>query len=101
MCGSKWVDYDPSWLVALAEEQNPELVDALKMCTKAFIKSSVYIYFVPCDAANEPGSAWQFKDNILLKDSQHGLIVLDLLKDGRVGGCEFLSTLLDNRFNTF
>jgi hypothetical protein len=88
-----WEKYDPAWLVALAREQQPQLVNALSACTKALIESEAYIHFVPADSANQPGAAWQFDRNVLLQDPERGQIVLDLLKDGRVGGVEFLDRL--------
>ena len=88
-----WVDYDPAWLVELAKDQGPELVKALTQCTKALVVSAAYISFVPADAPNQPGSEWQFDINVILEDPERGSIVLDLLKDGRVGGVEFLSQL--------
>jgi hypothetical protein len=64
---STWADYDPSWLVALAREQRGELVPALSRCTRALVESEAY---------------------------KKGDLVLDVLKDGRVGGVEFLAGLL-------
>ncbi len=50
------IDYDPSWLVALAREQQPELV-------------------------------------VFLEDPVRGTLVLDVLRDGRVGGVELVARL--------
>lgn len=90
---AEWIVYDPSWLVALARDQEPRLVDSLAKCTKALVESPAYIRFVPSDAPNQPGSEWQFDENVMLEDPERGIVVLDVLKDGRVGGAEFLAQL--------
>ena len=90
---STWIDYDPAWLVALAREQLPALAPALSRCTRALVESKAYIYFVSGDEANQPGSEWQFDRNEFLRDPVRGELVLDVLKDGRIGGIEFLSRL--------
>ena len=93
----KWRPYDPSWLVDLAQQQLPDddcLHAALQKCTEAS-GTIPYIYFVHPRRANRPGSEWQFEDNIILEDPEKGELVLDVLKDGRVGGVEFLDVNLN------
>lgn len=93
----EWRPYDPSWLVDLAQQQLPDddrLHASLKKCTEAS-GNIPYIHFVNPRRANRPGSEWQFEDNIILEDPVKGELVLDILKDGRVGGVEFLGVLLD------
>ena len=93
----RWQAYDPSWLVKLAEQQlpeKPELAEALRACTRYSPESDAYYYFVSGRKPNQEGSAWQFKENISLRDPEEGELILDVLKDGRVGGVEFLSRLL-------
>jgi len=90
---STWADYDPSWLVALAREQLPALAPALSRCTRALVESKAYIYFVAGEGANQPGSEWQFDRNEFLSDPKEGDLVLDVLKDGRIAGLEFLARL--------
>ena len=87
-----WTDYDPAWLVDLANEQHfdkPWLAPALGRCTKAVAESPAYVYFVCAENANEPGARWQFRENILLL-APKGEVVLDVLEDGSIGGAEFL-----------
>ena len=48
---------------------------------------------VSSENPNQPGSDWQFDDNIILDDEKEGDLVLDILKGYRVGGVEFLSKL--------
>lgn len=84
-----WIDYDPSWLVALARDQQPALADALAACTRASVESDAYIHFVSSEGASQPGSQWQIACTVFLYDPRHGELVLDVLKDGRIGGIEF------------
>lgn len=92
----EWEPYDPQWLVKLAEEQmpeEPELAQALAACTRCTRESAYMVYFVAPSFPNQPGSAWQFDENVILEDPQEGDLVLDVLKDGRIGGVEFLTKL--------
>src|SRR5688572_24430704 len=73
-----WTDYDPGWLVLLARAQEPDLVAMLSTCTRALVESKAYIHFVAPDAANQPGSEWQFERNVIMTDPEHGQIVLDV-----------------------
>jgi hypothetical protein len=88
-----WTAYDPSWLVQVAREQQPPLVPALLNCTRARAESEAYVHFVAPEAPNLPGSEWQFAHNIVLHHPEHGTVVLDVLKDGRIGGVEFVDRL--------
>jgi hypothetical protein len=88
----RWESYDPEWLVELAREQHPDkpwLAYALSACTRGRHESRAYIYFVDAAAPNEPGSQWQFRENVLLT-TRKGEVVLDILASGVVGGAEFL-----------
>lgn len=86
-----WETYDPSWLVALAREQHPDdvqLAKALSNCTRAICAES-YVAFVSNSRQNLPGSEWQFGRNVILEGPDEEEIVIDVLKDGRIGGLEF------------
>ncbi len=90
----KWVDYDPSWLVSAAEaeltdDEDRPIIDALKKCTQAKIESDAYIYFVDARNANEEDSEWNFDRNVMLFNTEHGIIVIDILKGNKIGGIEF------------
>lgn len=90
--------YDPTWLADLARQQHPdrpELATALARCTSAqWSDSRAYVYFVlPPESPNAPGSDWQIQENVRLEDAAAGDIVLDLLRDGRIGGAEFLARI--------
>lgn len=92
-----WTPYDPAWLVELAREQlpdEPEIVKALSNCTRAAAESPAMTYFVDPRRANQPGADWQFKRNVVLDDGHGDPLVLDVLKDGRIGGVEFLKYVL-------
>ena len=89
----KWEPYDPEWLVDLALRQRPAdswLADALRACTTCSTESDAYIHFVDPVRPNEPGSEWQHEACIILDDPEHGEVVLDILKNHRIGGAEFL-----------
>ena len=94
----KWIAYDPDWLVEAAAREYPDqpsLAAALARCTRARWESAAYVRFVSARRANRPGAEWQFDSNLALEDTAHGTIMLDILRDGRIGGAEFLSRLLD------
>lgn len=91
-----WKPYDPTWLVELARAQSPDepwLADALARCTRAMENGRAYLYFVDPNAPNEPGSDWQFDNNLTLDHPREGMLVLDILTGRRVGGVEFISRL--------
>jgi hypothetical protein len=50
----------------------------------------VALYFVDSSCPNEPGSAWQFDFCVELESPTDGWLILDILKDRRVGGVEFV-----------
>lgn len=89
-----WVKYNPGWLVTLLQEQLPdkiEIIDALQNCTRGVWQQKNYIYFVSPKNADLPGSEWQFKENLIVEDETRGMVVIDLLKDGRIGGIHFVN----------
>jgi len=93
MTSVEWERYDPSWLVRLKEVQEPSrpwLARALQACTKCRWESRAYVHFVNPSNANKPGAEWQLRENIVLDDPAEGELVLDILKDGRVGGLGLL-----------
>jgi len=95
MMRNDWEDYDPSWLVHEAQLRLPDelsLHRALSKCTRA-ITTLAYIYFVSPENPNQPGAEWQFDRNVILEATCEGDLVLDVLKDGRVGGVEFLDRI--------
>ncbi len=88
--------FDIEWIIELIKEQEPERLDLIQELKKLDIKKWIrqpYIYFVSTEKPNQPGSEWQFDENIVLEHETEGTIVLDILKDGRIGGIEFLNQI--------
>ena len=69
--------------------EEAELLHALESCTSALWESPTYAYFVDAKNPDPPGSRREFDRNVVLEDAPEGFIVLDILKDGRVGGVEY------------
>jgi hypothetical protein len=91
-----WESFDPTWLMELAREQAPErqwLPVALSRCTRLRWRGDAYMAFIDSARPNEPGSEWQFVENIVLEHPSHGELVLDILTEHRVGGVEFLARI--------
>jgi len=81
------------WIIDLLKEQYPERIDLIEDLNKQSIRGWVkqpYVYFISAERPNQPGSPWQFDENIVLEHETEGTIVVDILKGGRVGGLEFL-----------
>jgi hypothetical protein len=84
----RWRPFDPSELVALARETLPDqtwVADALSRCTRARVATRYNVYFVNADRPNQPGSEWQFRENVVLESPVDGDIIIDVLQDGRIG----------------
>ncbi len=92
----QWKPYDPTWLVNLARESYPDepwLAEALARCVRGAQESPAYIHFVDPSGPNTPGSEWQFEENLLLDHPEEGTLVLDILREQRIGGVEFLGRI--------
>ncbi len=92
----KWETYNPDWLIKIAKEQIPEekeVIENLKSCIQCYKESKAYYYFIHSENPNEPNSEWQFDENIVLHSKEKGEIVLDILKEKKIGGIEFLNRL--------
>jgi hypothetical protein len=88
--------YDPSWLIAVAEEQAPDdtvLLEGLARSTHALGQNPAYVRFVSQANANQLGAEWQFERNVIFEDTPFGFVVVDVLKDGRIGGIEFVDRI--------
>lgn len=84
------------WIITLIKEQEPDrldLIDQLQMSERKKWIRQPYVSFVSSERPNLPGSEWQFEENIVLEHETEGTIVLDILKDGRIGGIEFISQI--------
>jgi len=85
-------------IIKLIKEQKPDRTDLIEELKKSEIKKWIrqpYIRFVSSERANQLGSEWQFDENIVLEHENEGTIVLDILKDGRIGGIEFVNQIRD------
>lgn len=85
-------------IIELLKKQKPERLDLINELEKSDRKTWIrqpYIYLVSAENANQPGSEWQFQENIVLEHETEGTIVLDILKDGRIGGIEFVNQIGD------
>ncbi len=83
-------------IIALIKQQAPDRFDLIEELEQSDRKTWIkqpYIYFVSAERPNQPGSEWQFAENIVLEHETEGTIVLDVLKDGRIGGIEFVNQI--------
>lgn len=88
--------FDSKWIIELVKTQYPEkseIIESLKTCTAGYWKSKAYIYFVSTTNPNQPKSNWQHKESIVLEDEKEGTIVIDILKENKIGGIEFLKKI--------
>jgi uncharacterized protein YuzE len=92
----KEIYFDIDWIIELIKEQEPNRLDIIEQLRKVDRKKWIgqpYIYFVSAERPNQPGSQWQFAENIVLEHTTEGTIILDILKDGRIGGIEFINQI--------
>jgi len=103
--------FEPDWIIELVKKQYPDkqsFISALEKCKlgkwdckndfKSIDEFDGYIYFVSNENANCPGAEWQICDGLMLthkisrpnkKYKKKRTILIDRLKDGRIGGIEF------------
>jgi hypothetical protein len=84
--------------VKLAREQHPDapwLADALALCRRAVGAGSAYVHFASAEHANRPGAEWQYRESMDLDDPEVGMVVVDVLQDGRIGGIELVGLLAE------
>lgn len=83
-------------LIQLVKVQMPEKIHILEILENHLIKSwepVAYVYFVNSKNANQPNAEWQFKTSVMLEHEREGTIVIDILKDNRIGGIEFINLI--------
>lgn len=81
-------------MINIIKEQESDRTALIEQLNKSDKKKWIrqpYIRFVSGERPNQPGSEWQFDENIILEHESEGTIVLDILKYGRIGGIEFVS----------
>jgi hypothetical protein len=84
-------------LIELVKEQEPERKDIIFALTDSIgghWESKANYRFVNSKKANKIGAEWQFDENIVLEHDTLSTIVLDYLKDKRIGGIEFMKFIL-------
>jgi hypothetical protein len=96
-----WEPHDPRRLIDLAQVQHPDkpwLAEALAACTSCHweSRSRKYLRFIDAIHANQPGSLWQFDQNLWLEDPREGRLLLDVLTNHRIGGVEFYDRLFSS-----
>jgi hypothetical protein len=90
-------DDDPGWLVEAAKQQRPDLpwiAEAFSSCTRVLRRHYGHdecLYLIDPSRPNEPESAWQFMENVVLDAEKVAeCIVVDVLTDHRIGAVELL-----------
>lgn len=93
---------DFSDLVPLARTQwteYPLIADSFARCTTQWPESELYTYFIDPTTIHKPGSAWQFAGNFFLSCPVRGTLVVDVMKDGSIGGIEYLDRVMGHKVN--
>jgi hypothetical protein len=83
-------------IIKLVEEQESsrqDVIEALKNCSAGQWTSNGYFQFVSSENANQPNSEWQHDECLVIEQKDKGDIVIDVLKDGRIGGIEFIDLI--------
>jgi hypothetical protein len=79
-------------LIELVMEEHPDRQDvilSLQNSSGGYWSNKAYYQFVDSAHANQTGAEWQHEDCLLVKV----VIVIDVLKGGRIGGIEFLNLI--------
>ncbi|MDQ3021629.1 MAG: DUF2283 domain-containing protein [Bacteroidota bacterium] len=77
-------------LIKEQESERTDIIESLNKCKDGYWQGSAYYCFVNSTNANKTGAEWQYVESIEIEDTVNGDIIIDLLKDGRIGGIEFL-----------
>ena len=99
---SEWKEYDPSWLVEAARREHPEkawLRASLAKCTRIAVEGGLGqtdAYYYTGKVQDKFMRRRLFWTNLQLVHTEHGHIVLDVLKDGSISGIEFVDRLVGN-----
>src|SRR6478735_4071639 len=97
----KFEPHDPSWLIALARQQRPDLpwfVDALAECTTAAWRSRQHVYLV-FQQKDEDSARSAYRETISLEDPECGKIKIDVAIDNRIMGVEFYDRLFSKNYS--
>lgn len=88
--------FDIAWIIELLKEQEPDRTDLIEHLEKSTRRKWIrqpYILLVSAEEPNKPGSEGQIAECLALEHEKEGTIVLDILKDGRIRGIEFVSQI--------
>lgn len=88
--------FDPRLLIDAANEQAPEcpwLPDALARCGAGEWESRAYVGYVERQNPDQPGSDWQFQNNIVLHHVKFGMVIIDILIGNHIGGIELVDRI--------
>ena len=83
-------------IIKILEKEDPKnenLIQLLENCSGGNWESIAYFRFVNPKNANQPNSEWQFQENIIIEHNEIGTIIIDLLKNNKIGGIELLNQL--------
>lgn len=87
--------FDPLDLVKITRQQHPhkpEWAEAFARCTRQWPESELYTHFM---SWAEQQRSWAFACGFVLEHVTHGTLIIDVLKDGRIGGVEYLTRVLN------
>jgi hypothetical protein len=88
--------FEPRMRIEAVKEQAsgyPWLPEALAKCGAGRWESPAYAGYVSCPNPNQAGSEWQFEANVVLNHQTLGMLVIDVLKNSRLGGIEFVDRI--------
>ena len=83
-------------IIELVKQQEPDRQDIIIALTNTIgghWESKAYFRFVDSKNANKEGAEWQFDENIVIESETLGTLVIDYLKDKRIGGIELLKNI--------
>lgn len=90
-------------IIELAKQQKPlrpDVIKALTECKGGRWRGNTYFQFVDSMNANQNGADWQFEENIIIEHPKKGTIIIDFLKDKKIGGLEFYELIGKKKVNT-
>ncbi len=88
--------FEPQMLIEDARVTAPEfswLPAALANCGAGYWESRAYVRYVSSVAPNQPNSEWQFRTSVTIYHRVLGMVVIDILRDDRIGGIEFVDRI--------
>jgi hypothetical protein len=86
--------FHPAEFARLTREQwphRPALCEAWLRCTRHWPESTLYTHFV---APAEHALRWKFASGFQLQHPALGTLIVDVLRDGSIGGMEYLDRVL-------